>query len=297
MKFARVFLFLLLVLSLQATAQANATVLFDIEIERAAEETRVHLKADGAIKDYRKVHLKKNVEADRPDRMYLDIKNVHLAGPIPAKQVGTALARVRTGRRADGLRVVFDSNLDELFDYTISEQPDGLLVTIREPSAADPVIADIMQEEEPGTGPEPKAEGDLSLLIVTSDSPDHAQEWLEAPPGRRISLKLLKTAKPDQEIITSFLVTGVTSDINGDYSFVVSFTLLDPYGKVVFGKRNYAKASGKAPVNPAFMIAEPALGIVLDGTDPLGDYKIIGIVEDLANNKIFRTSQKITLEQ
>jgi hypothetical protein len=293
MKFARVFLFLLLVLSLQSTAQANATVLYDIEIERTAEETKVYLKADGAIRDYRKVQLKKNIEADRPDRMYLDIKNVHLAGPIPVKQVGTALAQVRTGRRADGLRVVFDSSLDELFNYTISELPDGLLVTILEPSAADAVIAPAVETIEP----EPKTEGDLNLLIVTSASPDHAQEWLSTQQGRRINLKLLKTAKPDQEIITSFLVTGVTSDISGDYSFVVSFTLLDPYGKVVFGKRNYAKAAGKAPRDPAFIMAEPALGIVLDESDPLGDYKLIGIVEDLTSNKIFRTIQKITLEQ
>ena len=293
MKFARVFLFLLLVLSLPATAQADATVLFDIEVERAAEETKVYLKADGAISDYRKVQLKKNVEAGRPDRIYLDINNVHLAGPIPVKQVGTALAQVRTGRRADGIRVVFDSNLDELFNYTISEQSDGLLVTIHEPSAADPVIAPAVETIEP----EAKSEGDLGLLIVTSDSFEHTQEWLNAPPDRRINLKLLKTAKPDQEIITSFLVTGVESDLNGDYSFVVSFTLLDPYGKVVFGKRNYAKAAGTAPIDPAFIMAEPELGIVLDESDPLGDYKIIGIVEDLTSNKIFRTIQRITLEQ
>ena len=127
--------------------ETNATVLFDIEIERSATETRVFLKADGKIKDYRKVALNKNVEAGRPDRMYIDVKNVRLAGPIPPKQVGTALAQIRTGQRTDGFRVVFDSNLDELFKYTISEQPDGMLITISEPSATTAVIADIIQEE------------------------------------------------------------------------------------------------------------------------------------------------------
>jgi type IV pilus assembly protein PilQ len=127
--------------------EVNATVLFDIEIERSAAETRVYLKADGKISDYRKVSLSKNVEAGRPDRMYIDVKNVRLAGPIPAKQVGTALGQVRTGQRTDGFRVVFDSNLDELFNYTISEKPDGMLITISEPSAATAVIADIIQEE------------------------------------------------------------------------------------------------------------------------------------------------------
>ena len=170
MKLARVLL-VLLVLSLTVAAsalasesnparspfdppsiQTEATLLFGIEIERAAEETKVHLKADGAIKDYREVRLKKNVAAGRPDRMYLDIKDVFLARPIRVKKVGTALSRVRTGRRPDGIRVVFDSSLDGLFDYTISDEPDGLLVTIREPAAARAVIADMAQRSESGAG-------------------------------------------------------------------------------------------------------------------------------------------------
>ena len=293
MKLTRVLLFLLLVLSVHPTVQANAIVLSDIEIERADKETKVHLKADGAIKDYRKVQLKKNVEADRPDRMYLDIKNVRLAGPIPAiLQVGTAaLARVRTGQRTDAFRVVFDSNLDELFDYTIREQPDGLLVTIREPSAANAVIAPIVET----IYPEPKAAGDLNLVIVTSDSPDHALEWLQAPPSPKISLELMKTAKPDQEINTSFLVTGLTPDIDGNFSCVISFVLLDPSGKPMENHRQYAKAAGKAPTHPAFIMAGPELVLILDSSDPIGDYTVIGIVEDLANNKIVRSSQRITL--
>jgi hypothetical protein len=293
MKLTRVLLFLLLVLSIHPTAQANAVVLFDIEIERADKETKIYLKADGVIKNYRKFQLKKNVEADRPDRMYLDLKNVSLAGPIPVKQVGTALARVRTGRRTDGVRVVFDSNLDELFNYTIREQPDGLLVTIREPSAANAVIAPVVET----IYPEPKAEGDLKLVIVTSDSPDHAREWLKAPPARKISLKRLKTAKPYQEIYTSFLVTGLTPDIDGNFSYEISFTLLDASGNPIENRRHYAKAAGKAPTHPAFIMAEPELALVLDSSDPIGDYTIIGIVEDLTNSNVARSSMRITLTQ
>lgn len=330
MKLSRVLLFMLLVLPIHPTAlastpdvtvgatessltesaltQINATILSDIEIEHADKKTKVYLKADGAIKDYRKVQLKKNVEADRPDRMYLDIKNVSLASPIPSRQVGTALARIRTGQRSDGLRVVFDSNLDELFDYTISEQSDGLLVTIREPSAANAGIADIMQGGEAviepekiiapaveAVYPEPKAEGDLELIIITSYSPEHAREWLEAPPSRKISLKLLKKAKPDQEINTSFLVTGLTADNDGNFFYEISFSLLDVSGKPMVNPRHYAKVTGKTPTHPAFVIAEPELALVFDRSDPIGDYTIIGIVEDLTNNKIARNSMKITL--
>ena len=111
MKSARV-LSVLLSLSIFFSAaavadKACATVLYAIEIERGATETKVHLKADGPIRDYREVRLKKDVAARRPDRMYLDLKQVRLAGPIPVKQVGTALAKVRNARRPEGLRVVF----------------------------------------------------------------------------------------------------------------------------------------------------------------------------------------------
>ncbi|MFO7605221.1 MAG: AMIN domain-containing protein [Desulfurivibrionaceae bacterium] len=138
----------------------KASVLFDIEVEHSAKETRVFLKSDGPITDYKAVELAKNIKAGRPDRMYIDVKNVKPAGPIQPKVVGTALDQVRTGPRSDGFRVVFDSSLDELFSYRISEQPDGLLITISEPSPAATVIADLMAEDDsiasPATAPEPE---------------------------------------------------------------------------------------------------------------------------------------------
>ncbi|MEN8135174.1 MAG: hypothetical protein ABFS18_06520 [Thermodesulfobacteriota bacterium] len=139
----------------------EASVLFDIEIEHSATETKVFLRADGSINDYKEVQLEKNSKADRPDRMYLDVKNVKLAGPIQPKKVDTALAQVRTGARSDGFRVVFDSNRDKLFDYTVSARTDGLLVTIKEPSAATSVIAGLLSADshadaEPTISPEPQ---------------------------------------------------------------------------------------------------------------------------------------------
>lgn len=172
------------------TFQANATVLLDIEVERSATETKVYLKADGTISDYRKVQLNKNIEADRPDRMYLDVKNVRLAGPIPPKQVGTALAQVRTGQRTDGFRVVFDSGLDELFDYTISAKPDGMLITIREPSAATAVIADIIQEE--GAAPEPTItpEPDIFAMEEEPAQETHIKEPIKKPVKQNVPISL-----------------------------------------------------------------------------------------------------------
>jgi len=293
-------------LSGKAVTRDKATKLFDIAIERSVGETIVHLKADGAISAYREARLKKNAAAGRPDRMYLDLKNLRLARPIPVKKVGTALLRVRNALRADGIRVVFDSGLDNLFQYTISEEPDGLLVTIREPSDDHPVIAEIAQPVEPEPvvvpteemiRPVPKGAGDLDLVIVASDTPEQAEEWLNSSSYVNGSLQILRRVKPDQVINTSFLVTGVSPDSNGDFSVAVSFTLLDPNGKPVLSERRYATTSGHAPVWPSFVMAKPMLAIVLDENDPAGEYKIICLVEDLTNDKLVRTSLGITLEK
>lgn len=113
-----------------------ATKVTDIAITKEAAETKVYLKADGPIRNYKKVLLGKNPAANRPDRMYLDLNNLRLSKTIETKSVGTAaLDKIRTAKRQDGFRIVFDSALDHLFDYSISEQPDGLLVTIKEPGA------------------------------------------------------------------------------------------------------------------------------------------------------------------
>lgn len=317
MRLARVLL-MLLWMSLDGTGlvgagaadRARATVLLDIEIERSAGETKVHLKADGAIKDYREVRLKKNVAADRPDRMYLDIRDVRLNGPLSVKKAGTALAQVRTGLRGDGVRVVFDSGLADLFEYTITEQADGLLVTVREPSAEPVVISEII----PGDAsraetendlivetatiyPEPRAAGDLDLLIVPSNSLEQTLEWLDSQADPQIGLQILQTVKADQEINTSFLVTGVSRDRNGDFAVAVSFILLDPSGKPAFNKRRLGKTSGQAPAKPAFILADPLLSLTLGESDPAGIYKMIASVEDLTTNKIFRTSRRIIFEK
>ena len=142
-------------------------------------------------------------------------------------------------------------------------------------------------------GPEPKVMGDLSLLIVASDSPDYVKEWVSTPPSHSVTIKRLKVAQPEQLIVTSFLVTGFTPDINGNISLLVSFALLDPNGKEIFSERHYAKASGKAPDNPSYIMIDPALDIVLEKTDPEGEYTIIGIVEDLVSKKHKKDRYKI----
>lgn len=146
-------------------------------------------------------------------------------------------------------------------------------------------------------GPEAKTAGDLGLVIVASDSPDYIKEWLNTPPSHGVTIKRLEVTRPGQLVVTSFLVTGFTSDRNGDFSIAVSFVLLDPKGKELFSQPHYAKASGKAPEVPTYIMADPAVDIVLDKTDQEGEYTIVGVVEDLISKKTARSSYKIKFEK
>ena len=158
--------------------KSAAKILFDIEIERSAIDTKVYLKADGVINNYKQVKLKKNVKANRPDRIYIDVKNVRLSGTIATKKVGTALSQVRIGQRTDGFRIVFDSGLDQLFDYSITEKDDGLLVTIREPSAATAVIAELIEDEGPvvSTTPDLSMEPEMIEAVFLDDNSGATEE-------------------------------------------------------------------------------------------------------------------------
>ncbi len=155
----------------------HATKVTDIEVIKDSAETRVYLKADGPIKDYKKVLLDKNPSANRPNRMYLDLKNLRLSKSFETRSIGTAaLDKIRTAKRQDGFRIVFDSGLDQLFDYSISERPDGLLVSIKEPSSAKanmaPVRDNALQGQKNGDETLSVAQeaGDIALSPILTGS-------------------------------------------------------------------------------------------------------------------------------
>jgi hypothetical protein len=100
------------------------------------------------------------------------------------------------------------------------------------------------------SGPQAKSKGDLGLVIVASNSPKYIKEWVSTPSEHGVTIKCLKAAKLDRLIVSSFLVTGLSADVQGSYSFSVSFYLLGPNGKPNFGQSNYAKCSGELPDKP-----------------------------------------------
>ena len=142
-------------------------------------------------------------------------------------------------------------------------------------------------------GPTAKMSGDLGLVIVASDSPDYIKKWLTTPSSHAVTIKRLKVAKPKQLIVAAFLVTGMSGNSEGNYDFSISFYVLDPNQKPIYGQRNYATGKGKLPVKPMLVMADPALDIVLENSDLEGVYTIVAQVHDLVTGKKADDAYKI----
>ncbi len=128
-----------------------ARLLRGIEVEKGETATIVRLQADGPLEDYRYEELP--AAAGKPARLYIDFADLRLEGIPPVTEVGTMLARIRVGRRQDGVRVVLDSGRGELFHYDLQADDDGMTITVTEPSPAAAVIADLLAGDQPEEGP------------------------------------------------------------------------------------------------------------------------------------------------
>lgn len=202
------------------SASTQATKVTNIEVEKSPSETKIYLKADGPIRNYKKVLLDKNPAANRPNRMYLDLSKLRLARPFETRPVNTsALDKLRTAKRQDGFRIVFDSALNRMFDYSISEQPDGLLVTITEPFATAQKPAETPQMTAP-TG---------AALDMPGQGNERASKTTDAPGESIIAATGLETeAEPTKPSLASSTVIDETAILDSENTTVKKFKAPTP---------------------------------------------------------------------
>lgn len=99
-------------------------------IKKGTEQSEILIQADVPIKDFRH-----NIVVDKkglPDMMYIDITGVDGSKLARETEIGTALSKIRVAPKGTGIRLLFDSGLPKLFDYTVTTNPKGLLVIIKE---------------------------------------------------------------------------------------------------------------------------------------------------------------------
>ena len=108
--------------------------LHDMVINKGVSQTEVRILADSPIKDFR--HNIVIGKEGLPDMMFIDISGVEGSKLARETDVGTALSKIRVAPKGSGIRLLFDSGLPALFDYTVTQDPQGLLVTIQETKPA-----------------------------------------------------------------------------------------------------------------------------------------------------------------
>lgn len=117
-------------------------VVSNITVEKTALETRLHVLADGPIKEFTTTRLAKSM--GHPHRLLLDLPDMEME-KTEFKVNDSPLGGVRTEMlvSTSGVRLVLDSALDTLFDYDIEQNENGLDVIIRSSAAkeTDPVSA------------------------------------------------------------------------------------------------------------------------------------------------------------
>jgi type IV pilus assembly protein PilQ len=113
-----------------APKEAATIILHDMTVKKGTEQSEILIQADAPIKDFRH-----NIVVDKkglPDMMYIDITGVDGSKLARETEVGTALSKIRVAPKGTGIRLLFDSGLPKLFDYTVTTNPKGLLVIIKE---------------------------------------------------------------------------------------------------------------------------------------------------------------------
>jgi len=81
--------------------------------------------------------------------MYIDINNINGSELVREKSIGTSLDKIRVATRGTGVRIVFDAASDKLFSSAVKTVPQGLLVTINEPTqkAVEKTAEKVLKEE------------------------------------------------------------------------------------------------------------------------------------------------------
>ena len=147
------------------------------------------------------------------------------------------------------------------------------------------VLACLIFATTAGYAVEPNSPGNLGVIVALGESPQYIQRWVSTPAQDGAPIPRLSTIRLGQTGYAAFIVSGVSPSSNGQFSFSVSWKLFGPDGKLVFEQKDYAKQAGNIHTKPAFYMADPALDVVLEESDPEGEYILEAVVLEHGTGK------------
>lgn len=147
------------------------------------------------------------------------------------------------------------------------------------------LICFVVAMPEIAKGIDPNTPGDLAVSVFVAESPDFIREWVTTPSSHGPTILRIRKARFNQQVHAGFIVTGYTRQEDLWVDFAIDVKVTDPKGKVIFIKNNWARHSGKVPGARSFILADPVLDLMIEPTDPAGQYQIEATVRDKAGKK------------
>ena len=120
---------------------------------------------------------------------------------------------------------------------------------------------------------DPNVPGDLAVHVAISDDPRFSEKWIASAPSNAFVTSRLKEVRPGQAVHIGFLVTGHTAGADGRPDVVVSAAVRTPDGALLFDMPDCCTVRYETGQG-GFVMADPAIDIRFDGTDPLGMWKV-----------------------
>ncbi len=131
--------------------KSESAVLRDITVRRSEKQTEILFQASIPIKQFREDTV--TGRANINDSMFIDINDIDGSELVREKVIGSSsIDRIRVATRGSGVRIVFDSEQQDLFSYTVKTVPQGLLVTVAETNSvattSDPTLDALIESSE-----------------------------------------------------------------------------------------------------------------------------------------------------
>ncbi len=114
----------------KSNLKSQVRALTDFNVTTTPAATTIVIASSSLIKDYTVDTV--GGGANKPPRMFIDVKDVDISELIREKHIGTSVKKIRVAPRDNGARIVFDSASSKLFRYTVSPSQEGLVVIINE---------------------------------------------------------------------------------------------------------------------------------------------------------------------
>lgn len=126
---------------------------------------------------------------------------------------------------------------------------------------------------------DPNPAGELAVHVAISDDPEFSKKWIATAPSKSFVVSRIQKIRPHHTAYIAFLVSGHTVGPDGRPDVTINATIRKPNGSL------FADMAGCCSVRyvtgmGGFVMADPAIDLSFDATDPVGLWRIDATASD-----------------